>query len=204
VKLPLIIVGFNLLFLNWSEPRTFAYHLAKPDLQHELPEILNEVSGLTDIDASHVACVQDELGMVFIYNIKEGKITSEHLFEAAGDFEGLTYTGDTIFILRSDGRLTEWSDFQSNSNRFTHHELPLFTKDNEGLGYDPKHNRILIAAKSKPHRNHGEKSERFIYSFDLLQKAEGITFLHDGTMIITNEAGGKVPTLMVYKMEDNN
>ena len=39
-------------------------------------------------------------------------------------------------------------------------------------------------------------------SADLFAKAEGITFLNDGTMIITNEAAGKTPTLLIYKMTD--
>jgi uncharacterized protein YjiK len=163
----------------------------------------------------------------------------------------------------------------------------LFTANNEGLSYDKKYNRLLIAAKSKP-IDHDEKYERYIYSFDIIQKhlfekplysinikrlakkaqefnipdygltkkgekkpfnfrpsglsihplsdniyiisatdrlllvinrksevihmkqldselfnkAEGITFLDDGTMIITNEEAGNVPTLLVYQMKE--
>ena len=36
---------------------------------------------------------------------------------------------------------------------------------------------------------------------EMFAKAEGITFLHDGTMIITNEAAGKTPTLFVFEMK---
>ncbi|MBK7970242.1 MAG: hypothetical protein IPK08_15595 [Bacteroidetes bacterium] len=38
--------------------------------------------------------------------------------------------------------------------------------NNEGLAGDPKFNRLLIAAKSKP-LNHDVKSERYIYAYDL-------------------------------------
>jgi uncharacterized protein YacL len=37
---------------------------------------------------------------------------------------------------------------------------------------------------------------------EMFAKAEGITFLHDGTMIITNEAAGKTPNLLVFEMKE--
>jgi uncharacterized protein YjiK len=214
-----------------------------------------------------------------------GKIISQHIFDDIGDFEGLAYTPDALYILRSDGRLTEWNNFQANTDSIRHYQLSLFTSNNEGLCFDPRHNRLLIAAKSKPH-DPDDKSKRYIYSYDLTSKklkqkplykinvsqlenkarkfnsqqtetnakgktkpfnfrpsslsvhpltddiyiisaadkllvvlnregevtymerlnaqlytkAEGITFLPDGTMIITNEAAGKKPGLLVFKM----
>lgn len=262
----------------------FYYDLYKPDIKHQLPEILNEISGLTDIDNDHVACVQDELGIVFIYNFRTGNIAAQHRFDDVGDFEGLTYTNNALYILRSDGRLTEWSGFPDNSDNILHIKLPLQTANNEGLCYDSKNDCLLIAAKSKP-IDHDYESKRYIYAFDLSHKtisetpiyrlnvneietkalefgidvvdstskgkikkfnfrpsslaihpisddiyiisatdnllvvltrageitkvmelhpdkffkAEGITFLSDGTMIITNEAANKYPTIFVYE-----
>lgn len=261
------------------------YQLNKPEKEIQLPEILNEISGLTDIDSAHIACVQDELGKIFIYNFYDKKIVSEYEFDSTGDFEGLTYTGNSMFILRSDGRLTEWEDFNIHTKKenINHHTLTLKTSNNEGLCYDKNENRLLIAAKSKP-LNHDDKNERYIYEFQLSKrklnstpvyslntltveaaakkfnisqndttekgkikpfnfrpsslaihpftsdiyiisasdklllvmnnnaeivymeqldatlfaKAEGITFLSDGTMIITNEAATHVPTMLIY------
>lgn len=34
---------------------------------------------------------------------------------------------------------------------------------------------------------------------ELFAKAEGITFLDDGTMIIVNEGVGNAPTMLMYK-----
>ena len=283
------IIGLNLLVSVCSGETIFNYNLNRLDVHNNLPDCLNEVSGLTNIDSSHVACVQDEHGTVFIYNFIKGKIISQHSFNDTGDFEGIAYTGDSIYILRSDGRLTEWSNFKSGLINVKHYKLRLFTANNEGLCHDKKYNRLLIAAKSKP-LDHDEKYERYIYSFDLFQKhlfekplysinikrlakkaqefnipaysttkkgekkplnfrpsglaihplsdniyiisatdrllivinrkgevihmkqldselftkAEGITFLRDGTMVIANEAAGKVPTLLVYKMQKTN
>jgi uncharacterized protein YjiK len=165
-----------------------------------------------------------------------------------------------------------------------HYNLALITDDNEGLCFDSKNNRLLIAGKSKPNAPH-DKTNRIIYAFDLLTKTlgskpayiidtnlvetnakrfnldprektakgkvkpynfrpssidihpktgqifilssadkmlivinpagnvlhmqslntgrfpqpEGIAFVNNGTMLITNEAAGKVPTLKVFK-----
>jgi uncharacterized protein YjiK len=259
--------------------------LNQPNTKHQLPEILNEVSGLTDVDATKVACVQDELGIIFLYDFMKGEIVSEHPFDSIGDFEGLTYSKNALYILRSDGRLSIWNQFPNPIDSLEHYQLSLNTANNEGLGYDPKTNSLLIGAKSKPN-NPEEKAERFIYqyhlstkvlnpepmfsinihalsekakifsiapalnkkgeekafnfrpsslavhpvSFDfyiisaadnllvimnrkgeisymekllpeLYPKAEGITFLPDGTMIITNEAAGNTPSLFVFEMK---
>ncbi len=283
MRFPILI--FLLFSLTCAAQSNFKYNLTKPVISYQLPPILNEVSGLTDLSPTQVACVQDEIGTAFIYDFKNGKIVSEHHFDSIGDFEGLTSAGSTLYILRSDGRLTEWNNFPRDQKSIIHHNLPVTTANNEGLCHDPKHNRLLIAAKSKP-RNHDRKSERFIYSFDLASrkladkpayilnvddissraadfnieqnilnkkgekkafnfrpssvaihplsddiyvlsaeenlllvmdrngkikhmeplsramfpKAEGITFLADGTMIITNETGGKSATLLVFQM----
>jgi len=260
------------------------YDLTKPTATYTLPEILNEVSGLTFIDSAHIACIQDELGSAFIYNLKNNSIISEHKFDQDGDFEGVTFTQKSLYILRSDGRLTEWGNFniQTGGKEIQHISPSIETANNEGLCFDSLQNRLLIAGKSKPANN---KSERFIYEYnlakkefksdpayrininelekvaqrfnieqkeytakgklkpfnfrpsdlavhpvtsdiyilsaadkllividrngnikyisqlnsDLFPKAEGIAFLPNGTMLISNEASGKVPTLLTFK-----
>ncbi len=285
MKIHFLLLLFTSTTLSSFGQWTFGYNLEEPGIRHQLPNILNEISGLTDIDSTHVACVQDEIGTVFIYNFKTGDIVSQHRFDSIGDFEGLTYTSKALYILRSDGRLTEWNNFPVQNASIKQYKLSLATSNNEGLCFDSKNSRLLIAAKSKP-INHDEKSERFIYAFnlktkkldekpvyslnvdslsiralqfgieqlvttakgerkpfnfrpaslavhpitddiyvisaadrillvmnrkgevifmkqldaELYAKAEGITFLKDGTMIITNEAAGKTPNLYVFGM----
>jgi len=162
----ILIFALSFLSITATAQQAFRYDLEKPDIRHQLPAILNEISGLTDLDSNSVACVQDELGTIFIYDFKKGEITSRHTFDITGDFEGLTFTGKDLFILRSDGRLTEWKNFLKPKNSYHHSNLPVVTNNNEGLCYDPKYNRILIAAKSKPNEKE-LKSERYIYAYDL-------------------------------------
>jgi uncharacterized protein YjiK len=262
--------------------------LDRPEKTILLPEVLNEVSGIAMIDADNIACVQDEVGVVFIYNKKTEKIVAQHEFESIGDFEGLALAGKSLFILRSDGRLSEWTNFtfEKGGNKMIHYNLALTTDDNEGLCFDSKNNRLLIAGKSKP-TPPNDKTNRIIYAFDLSTKTlaskpayiidtnlletkakgfnldpreksakgkvkpfnfrpssidihpktgqifilssadnmlivinpagnvlhmqslnadrfpqpEGIAFLNDGTMLITNEAAGKVPTIQIFKQK---
>jgi len=265
------------------------YTLLQPDRQYNLPIILNEISGLTDLDIEHLAIVQDEQGLIFIFHLPTGEIIRQFPFDSIGDFEGLSYTGKSLFILRSDGRLTEWKGFdpKKGGGEIIQHELSLQTKDNEGLCYDDQHNQLLIAAKSKP-EDPEAKTNRYIYSYNLstgqltdhiqytinteqlsrlaaqyeipqkelngtgkpkpfnfrpsslaihpftheiyilsaadqlllvineqgivvgmesldhglFAKAEGITFLSDGTMLISNEAAGGVATVLKYNIKE--
>ncbi|GAL87383.1 hypothetical protein MYP_4613 [Sporocytophaga myxococcoides] len=145
------------------------YDLNKPSMTYTLPEILNEVSGVTFIDSARLACIQDELGTAYIYNINNKAIEYEHKFDQDGDFEGVTYINKSLYVLRSDGRLTELDNFNVHTGgKNIQHISPLLqTANNEGLCYDSLHNRLLIAGKSKPADN---KSERYIYEYDLIKK----------------------------------
>jgi uncharacterized protein YjiK len=146
------------------------YDLQKPDFTYLLPLELSEVSGLTDIDSSRVACVADELGIIYTYNFRVGKVESTCSFDTIGDFEGLTYTGKYLFALRSDGRLTNLRGFPSKKIKPKHYNLKLLTIDNEGLCHDAANDQILIAAKSKP-ADRERKDERFIYAWNISDEA---------------------------------
>jgi hypothetical protein len=54
-----------------------------------MPKELTEISGLSYKDEKHFACVQDELGKIFIYNTASSSVEKEISFGAAGDYEGL-------------------------------------------------------------------------------------------------------------------
>jgi len=91
------------------------YDLSKADNYWTLPDILKEISGIVSIDGSSVACVQDEKGIVFIYNFKNNKITSNIKFNDDGDYEDLALVNKTFYILKSDGNLYESASLSSNN-----------------------------------------------------------------------------------------
>ena len=260
------------------------YHFSHPDEVIKLPKILKEISGITVTADNQIACVQDEIGTVFIYDITTDRLVNEYENNLTGDFEGIALVGTTMYVLRSDGVLVEYKDYTSPVSVTEEYNLNLPSADNEGLCFDKKNNRLLIAAKSKTEDGLEKKSIRLIYGFDLKSKkcdtepifklhikrieekaselnisnaktgkhkedsfnfrpseiavnpvdsciyilsgkdklllitdakgeiknlvaldpdlfkqAEGLTFLSDGTMLISNEAQQGKPTLLIFK-----
>lgn len=145
------------------------YDLSSPEVRLELPEILHEVSGLTDIDPQTIACIQDEDGLVFIYDLQKNEIKDQFKFDENGDYEGITRVDNTLYILRSDGKLFEIQDYDSTDIQVNEYDTEIPIKDNEGLGADLANNRLLIAGKSEP-KGEEYKNSRAIFAFDLSTK----------------------------------
>ncbi len=129
----------------------------------ELPEVLEEVSGISYIGNNLMACIQDEDGIIFIYNLEKRKIEQEIEFAGAGDYESISVAGSTAYVLRSDGTIYEVSNFLSSQpvikTLYTH---KVSGKNFEGLEYDRKNNRLLLSVKER-----SGKEFRPVYSFDL-------------------------------------
>jgi hypothetical protein len=142
-----------------------SYSLDRPDRRLSLPTVLNEVSDIAVLSASEVACVQDERGSVYVYDIELRRITREVRFANKGDYEGLAATDAGLFVLRSDGTLYHLSTLSHHPEVKTY-QLHLPTHDNEGLCYDAGRDRLLIAPKS--HEPTVEaKDETLVFAFDL-------------------------------------
>ncbi|MFI5170959.1 MAG: hypothetical protein ACHQFW_01135 [Chitinophagales bacterium] len=146
------------------------YDLENPEITLILPDTLREISGLTIINDKTIACVQDENGILFIYNISRNKIQDQYTFNIDGDYEGITRVDNTIYILQSDGVLYEISNYDKKEFKINSYPIPTPSDNNEGLCYDQKNDRLLIASKTKPGKGPENKNRREIYSFDLKTK----------------------------------
>jgi uncharacterized protein YjiK len=150
------------------------YRLGQPERIIELPARLTEISGLTDFTQTEVGCVEDENGIIYLIDLNSGKISRTIEFSGGGDFEGITYAEGSFYVLRSDGVL--FSVTEEKGKPVTDSiKLGMQTRDNEGLGYDPQRNRLLIAGKSRVKINGTEKkgpqaNQRFVYEFTLRNK----------------------------------
>ncbi len=134
----------------------------------EMPSHLTEISGLATVDENYLACVQDELGTIFIFNTTTGKLNKEIKFGNSGDYEGISVVGSTAWIIRSDGKLFEVQDYDNGKPTVAEHITGLTAKNNvEGLCHDEKNNRLLIAIKGKDDNNNRYKG---IYAFNLSTK----------------------------------
>ena len=74
-----------------------------------LPVVLKEISGIAVMDSVRLACIQDEVGSIFIYNTATSGIQEVIPFATTGDYEGIAIVDNTFWVLRSDGKLFEVS-----------------------------------------------------------------------------------------------
>ncbi len=150
--------------------KSTGYDLSRPEIIYILPDILNEISGITETDATSIACIQDENGILFFYDLVKGQIKKQYTFYTDGDYEGIARVDNSIFILRSEGTLIEISNYESAIFKRSIHTTGLIIKDNEGLCFDQNANRLLIAPKGNIIVKPDDKDKRVIYSFDLRSK----------------------------------
>ena len=146
------------------------YDLNKPDEIIILPPVLYEISGITVIDSSSIACIQDENGIVFIYDIRQKEIKKHLTFYGNGDYEDITYADNRFYVIRSDAVLFEIQNLNTSEGvkeirlkNMPHNEI-------EGLCYDRDNNRLLIAPKDKADKDSEVEVKRGIYGFDLDRK----------------------------------
>ncbi len=160
---------WNFTDSEWSENTLaryreldFDYDLLSPTKIIEVPEILREISGIVAISDTKVLCVQDELGVVFEFDLNEEKITATHRFTDTGDFEDLAVKGDTVFVLRSDGGIFSFNfrDYRGNARMFL---IPTQSLNLEGLYYDESKEEFLVASKENEHS--GSSDLRPVYRF---------------------------------------
>ena len=171
--LTVVIIGASFLFYHFYKTRIEKRQVAL-DSTHEvidswkLPSVLDEISGIVWLDDDRMACIQDEVGIVFFYNLKTKKLDGQVKFAGDGDYEGLALMGDNLYIVRSDGEIFEACNFLGENPSYNQYELPLSEKNNiETLLADKKNNRLLLMAKDhEPFDNDG----RGIYGYDLETK----------------------------------
>ncbi|RDV15518.1 hypothetical protein DXT99_08485 [Pontibacter diazotrophicus] len=133
-------------FGSYSEVKEEPYGLA--EVSWELPSELREVSGISFLKHNLLACVQDEEGTIFLYDLGKKEVTRRIDFAGPGDYEGIAVVGSTAYVLRSDGAIYEVADFMGKEPKtILHASVMAATQNTEGLAYDRKNNRLLVAGK---------------------------------------------------------
>jgi uncharacterized protein YjiK len=173
MKIAALIISIFLLswtFIDLPNPASMGYKLSTPDASYILPDSLHEVSGLTEIDSLSFACIQDENGIIFIYDVRKNRIIRQINFGPNGDYEGIARVRDNMYILRSDGLIIEVLNYESPKRKINSYITNIPVKNNEGLCYDEPEQRLLIGCKSKL-EGPENVDRRFIYAFDLKKKS---------------------------------
>ncbi len=135
----------------------------------DLPKYLNEVSGIAWIGENRIACIQDEDGIIFIYNLKTSGIENKIEFGNEGDYEGIAVVGKDAYVLRSDGIIIEVSNYMEKDPEVQKHVTNLNRLSGiniEGLCADPSNDRLLMATKERK----GSSNQKEIYAVNIKQK----------------------------------
>lgn len=130
-----------------------------------------EVSGVTALDSATLACVQDEQGIIFEYNIGSARVSNETRFYLDGDFEGIAKADNDLFVLRSDGKLFQLKNYAANAlSKIDSIDTNIPITNNEGLCFDPANRCLLIASKGRVKGNKELKDKRFVFGYNVDQK----------------------------------
>src|SRR5205085_5956988 len=92
---------------NSSVQNQLPFDFEHPDIVLKLPGSLHEISGISFYKKSELACVQDEKGIIYFYNIKKDKLRNEIPFSKDEDYEGIANVNDTLYVLSSKGIIFE-------------------------------------------------------------------------------------------------
>lgn len=155
--------------LSFTATAQLPYQFDQPTLIAQMPEDLEEISGLgLDPSGQYLMAVQDEEGKIFYLNKKTGRIERSFEFWKEGDYEGVEAVGADIYVVKSTG--TVYRVRQPGTAQQTVEKYNGFLNDQfdvEGLGYDARQERLLLACKSLGEAGQGKESEKNIYAFDL-------------------------------------
>ncbi|WP_031428383.1 SdiA-regulated domain-containing protein [Flavimarina sp. Hel_I_48] len=168
-----LIFAFSSRFTAYEPPEDITYSIEN---MWTLPDILEEVSGISWIGNDEIAAIQDEDGIVFIYNLKADTITQQIKFSGSGDYEDITVNGTTAYVIRSDGKLYEIRNYRDKKPEVNSYDLDFLKKSNvEAMTVDVANNRLLIVPKD---RDPNDDKYKGVYTFSLdTKKAKEIPLL---------------------------
>lgn len=151
---------------NYKE---LGYVLNEPIKKHFLNYDLEEISGLTFYKENQVAAIEDEKGKLYFIDVNTGDITRTIEFGSDGDYEGVEFIGDQVYILRSDGDIYNFTLTNDNKADANKEETVLDSKnDAEGLGFDGQN--LIVALKGSGDTKDNNAHGKAIYSYDVEKK----------------------------------
>ncbi|WP_310991669.1 SdiA-regulated domain-containing protein [Aequorivita marina] len=134
----------------------------------DMPNDLNEISGISWISEDKIACVQDEEGIIYIFNFDTELVEKRVNFAKSGDYEALTIVDSTAYVMESNGSLFEISNYLSPNFETKKYKTPFSGKNNmESLVADTINNRLLFTVKNNDPNSDDYKG---IYAFNLETK----------------------------------
>ena len=157
-----------------------SYDLKKPARRFKLPKQWREISGLTMLGENRLLAHDDERGVVFEIDYRDGSIVkafalSDQLDPVADDFEGIAAAEGRVYLVSSSGRLYEFAEGSDGETVLYNLYTTGIGRDHEieGLAYDPDQRVLLLISKNP--KNPGQTGLVTIcrWSLDTKQLVEG-------------------------------
>lgn len=141
---------------------------------------LEEISALSLGPEGQLLAVQDEEGYIYRLDPATGRIAQRDRFAGDGDYEGIEWVGEWIYVLESNGRLsrTPADEPSRNATKRIRLDLPGGC-DAEGLAWDASQERFLVACKAADGVKAAEGRSVFAFTAEGKRRAE--QFFVDGS-----------------------
>ncbi len=159
-----------------SHHYTFPYDLSQPDALFEMPKKLDEISGIA-FTTNHqtIYAIQDENGILFQLDKHTGKVIDKVKFNKDGDYEDIACVGNKTYIVKSTGTLYELEMTPADTFKVSKHKFGLKKEnDVEGLCFDKKNNRLLLACKGEMTQKELAQKDNLlakgVYAYNLVTK----------------------------------
>jgi hypothetical protein len=178
----IIICGFHSAmasdrFCQFDQKATFLADTSQPDssantvqISHawQLPPELRQISAIDYIARDKMACIQDEVGAIFIFNLDSSAIEKEISFGPPGNYKGLVIVKTDAYVACADGRIIEIKNYTSEKREVIEHGTHLTIEEEvNGLCYDRRNKRLLVTIKGKEDDDQNYKG---IYAFGITDK----------------------------------
>jgi uncharacterized protein YjiK len=144
------------------EPQvSIPFDLHRPDRSYSLPSVLKEISAVVVSRSEPIAwAVNDEQALVFRIDLNDGSVEAGQTFAKPGDYEGIELVEGALVVARSDGTL--WRIADDGVQKVG---SPLSERYNvEGLAWDVRNSRLLVACKGKAGRGAKYEHTRAVYA----------------------------------------
>ena len=121
-------------------------------LQWQLPKRLQEISGLALTPDGRLFAVDDEQAVIYQIDYTSGRLIKAFAVGEPvlrGDFEGIAYLGESLYLVTSDGMLLQ-VDEGDDGDRVAHRKMDTGLGEQceiEGLAQDPQNGRLLLICK---------------------------------------------------------
>lgn len=123
-----------------------AYDFARPATTYVIPAELQEISGQALVNDQQLACIEDETGDLFFYNLRTQRLDSTVHFGPEGDYEDVARIPGGYLVLRSDGTLLK----RVGQATTTYATGLSAANEPEGIAYDAASQTLLVACKGEP------------------------------------------------------